>query len=202
MSQGNKPRVWFSMFFLLYVHAMPLTVIVVTGTSTGLGRAVAELVLEKGEIVVATARRSSSLDDLTEKYPKERLLVLPLDVTQPQQIIDAFNTAAGRFGRIDIVFNNAGMGELGELEGMEESKARSVLETNFWGAVSVTKEAVKHFRETNPPGTGGRLLQMSSYLGLVGQPACAFYCASKFGTYIDGVCLTELRKCPPSLDST
>ncbi|KAM5541156.1 hypothetical protein V8D89_005085 [Ganoderma adspersum] len=152
----------------------------VTGASTGLGRAVVEVALEKGDIVVATARRPTSLDDLALQYPKERLLVLPLDVTQPENVVDAFAQAIRTFGRIDVVFNNAGFGHLGELEGMEESRARSILETNFWGAVSVTKEAVKCFRETNPPGAGGRLIQMSSYSGIVGLPGMSFYGASKF----------------------
>ncbi|KAI1781665.1 NAD-P-binding protein [Ganoderma leucocontextum] len=157
------PRVWF-----------------ITGTSTGLGRAVAEIALEKGDIVVATARRPSSLDALAQRYPKERLLVLQLDVTQQDQVVTAFAEATHAFGRIDVVFNNAGFGDGGELEAMEETKARAILETNFWGAVSVTKEAMKCFREANPPGVGGRLLQMSSYAGLVGLPALSFYSASKF----------------------
>ncbi|KAI1789984.1 NAD-P-binding protein [Ganoderma leucocontextum] len=160
---GFTPRVWF-----------------ITGTSSGLGRAVAEIALEKGEIVIATARRPSTLDDLAQRHPKERLLVLQLDVTQQEQVVNAFTEAKRAFGRIDVVFNNAGFGDVGELEGTEEPKARALLETNFWGAISVTKEGVKCFRETNPAGVGGRLLQMSSYLGLVGQPGCSFYSASKF----------------------
>ncbi|KAI1789972.1 NAD-P-binding protein [Ganoderma leucocontextum] len=163
MSDITTPRVWF-----------------ITGTSTGLGRAIAEVALEKGEIVIATARRPSTLGDLAQRHPKERLLILPLDVTQREQVVDAFAEATRAFGRIDIVFNNAGFGDLGEFEGIEEPKARAVLETNFWGAISVTKEAVKCFRETNPAGVGGRLLQMSSYQGLVGLPGCSFYSASKF----------------------
>ncbi|EJF57886.1 NAD(P)-binding protein [Dichomitus squalens LYAD-421 SS1] len=114
------------------------------------------------------------------QYPAERILLLPLDVTQPHQVADAFAKAEERFGRIDIVVNNAGIADTGKLEGMEDSKARGLLETNFWGAVSVTKEALKCFRETNPRGIGGRLLKISSYLGLVGLPALPFYCAAKF----------------------
>ena len=154
----------------------------VTGTSTGLGRGVAEIALEKGEIVVATARQPSTLDDLAQRYPEDRLLILPLDVTQQDQVAEAFSEAHRAFGRIDVVFNNAGFGYGGELEAMEETKARAILETNFWGAINVTKESVKCFREANPPGVGGRLLQMSSYAGLVGLPALSFYSASKFGT--------------------
>ncbi|PIL22726.1 hypothetical protein GSI_15419 [Ganoderma sinense ZZ0214-1] len=152
----------------------------ITGTSAGLGRAVAEIALEKGDIVVATARRPSSLDDLAHRYPKDRILILSLDVTQPDQVANAFAEATRVFGRIDVVLNNAGFGHGAELEAMEEDKARAILETNFWGAVNVTKESLRCFRETNPPGVGGRLLQMSSYAGLVGLPALSFYSASKF----------------------
>ncbi|KAM5538956.1 hypothetical protein V8D89_007377 [Ganoderma adspersum] len=158
------PRVWF-----------------ITGTSTGIGRAVAEVALEKGEIVMATARRPNSLDDLAQRYPKDRLLILQLDITEQHQVVAAFAEAARTFGRIDVVLNNAAFGHVGEFEATEETEARAVFETNFWGAVHVTKEAVKHFRETNPPGVGGRLLQVSSYGGLVGPLAGSFYGASKFG---------------------
>ena len=131
--------------------------------------------------MVATARQPNRLDDLAQQHPKDRLLVLPLDVTQPEQVAAAFAEAKRAFGRIDIVFNNAGFGHMGELEATEEATARALFETNFWGAISVTREAVKCFRETNPPGEGGRLLQMSSYGGLVGIPGASFYGASKFG---------------------
>lgn len=158
-----------------------LILLSVTGTSTGIGRAVAEVALEKGESVVATARQPNTLDDLAQRYPKQRLLILPLDVTQQDQIVDAFLQAKRRFGRVDVVFNNAAFGHIGELEATEEAKARALFDTNFWGAMKITKEAVKFFRETNPPGVGGRLLQVSSWGGLVGLPGSSFYGASKFG---------------------
>lgn len=152
----------------------------VTGASTGLGRSTVEVALGKGEIVVATARRPATLDELVHQHLKDRLLILPLDTTKPDQVVDAFAEAIRTFGRIDVVFNNAGFGDIWELEGIEESRARAILETNFWGSMTVTKEAVKCFRETNPPGAGGRLLQMSSFAGLVGLPV-AYYASSKFG---------------------
>ena len=182
MSDLNR-RVWFGTLPVdLHFTMRRLIPLTVTGASTGLGRAVVEVALEKGNIVVATARRPDSLDDLALRYPKEYLLILPLDVTQPENVVEAFAQATRSFGRIDVVFNNAGIGHLGELEGMEESRARSILETNFWGAVSVTKEAMKCFRETNPSGAGGRLIQMSSYSGIIGLPGMSFYGASKFGS--------------------
>ena len=155
--------------------------LVVTGTSTGLGRAITELVLEKGEVVVATARRPETLDDLAKKYPAERLLALRLDVTQPQQMADAFDKTKERFGRIDVVVNNAGRGALGEVEAAVDEDVRALFETNFWGMANVSREAVRFFREVNPAGVGGRLLQMGSGGGLQGTGAMPYYSASKFG---------------------
>ncbi|KAI0369414.1 NAD-P-binding protein [Pilatotrama ljubarskyi] len=152
----------------------------ITGTSTGLGRTLAELILEKGEAVVATARKPAALDDLVAKYPADRLLVLKLEVTILEDIVDAFARAKETFDRIDVVVNNAGYGDIGEVEGMDDVMARAIFDVNFWGATNVTRQALKFFRESNPPGHGGRLLQMSSLRGLVGAPLHAFYAASKF----------------------
>lgn len=155
----------------------------VTGTSTGLGRALAELILEKGEIVIATARNPSTLDPIAQEYPSDRLLVLPLDVTDSPQIAAAFAKAKETFGRIDVVVNNAGRGDAaGELELVDEAESRAIMETNYWGTYRVSKEAVRFLRDVNPKGHGGRLLQISSYLGLVGLAGGSPYVASKFGT--------------------
>ncbi len=106
-----------------------------------------------------------------------------MDITQPEQIKAAFSRTKAAFGRIDILVNNAGMTSLGEVELMDEAKGREILETNFWGTLNVTKEAVRFFRDENPSGLGGRLLQMSSFLGLTGAgcSAAGYYVASKFG---------------------
>ncbi|KAI0328381.1 NAD(P)-binding protein [Cubamyces sp. BRFM 1775] len=152
----------------------------ITGTSTGFGRALTEVVLAKGEAVVATARTPSVLADLAEQYPSDRLLPLKLDVTQPAEVADAFEKAREKFGRIDVVLNNAGCAHGGELESVDEKAGRAVMDTNFWGAISVTRQALRFFREVNPEGHGGRLLQISSVLGIVGQPGGSFYNASKF----------------------
>ncbi|KAI0754411.1 NAD-P-binding protein [Daedaleopsis nitida] len=163
----SSPRVWF-----------------ITGSSTGFGRRLAELVLQNGEIVVATARKSSALHDLVAQYSSVtesgRLLVLQLDVSQPQEIVAAFAQAKAAFGRIDVVVNNAAYAVMGEVESVREGDARVMFETNFWGAYNVTREAVSFFREVNAPGVGGRLLQMSSITGLTGGAGLAFYSASKF----------------------
>ena len=131
--------------------------------------------------MVATARRPSILDELVSQYPSDRLLVLKLDVSQPQEIVDAFAQTKATFGRLDVVVNNAAWAAMGEVEAAQDEVVRSMFETNFWGAANVTREAVKFFREVNPPAVGGRLLQISSITGLIGGPGLAYYAASKHG---------------------
>lgn len=146
----------------------------VTGASSGLGRAVVEHTLARGERVVATLRKPQALDDLISKYPATQLLVLPLDVISPSAITSAFDAAIAKFGRIDIVYNNAGFGDLAEVEGTPIAAARSVFEVNFWGATTVSLEAVRVFRDVNVP-RGGRLLQVSSLVGLHATAGMGFY---------------------------
>ncbi|KAI0671250.1 NAD-P-binding protein [Trametes maxima] len=159
----SRPRVWF-----------------ITGASSGFGRLLAELILSKGEIAVATARRPSALDDLKAKHPSDHLLVVKLDVDQPQEIITAFAEVKKAFGRIDVVVNNAAWATFGEVEGAQDKDVRAMFETNFWGAANVSREAVRFFRDANAPGAGGLLLQISSVTGIVGVPAGGYYAATKF----------------------
>lgn len=123
------------------------------------------------------------LDDLVQQYSADRILVAKTDVTQSKDVVKVFALAQDAFGHVDVVFNNAGYGDLGEVESFQDADAQALLATNFWGAVSVTREAVKFFRELNPPGAGGRLLQMSSMYGIAGTPCLAFYSASKHGKH-------------------
>lgn len=178
----SSPRVWFSKYFVftVYLHTKGFYSIV-TGASSGLGRSMAELILKKGEIAVTTARKPETLDDLKSAYSPSQLLILKLDVTKLQDIKDAFSTAKATFGRIDVVFNNAGYSLAGEIEGTPEADARALFDTNFWGAVNVGKEAVGFFRDENKPA-GGLLLNVSSVLGIHSVPSAGFYSASKHGT--------------------
>ena len=136
-----------------------------------------EHLLKIGNKVVATLRKPEVLSDLTARYPPTQLLVVKVDVTSNADITTAFAKAEEVFGRIDVVFNNAGVCIAGEVESVDEADARDMFDVNFWGAASVTKEAVRFFREVNKP-MGGRLLQVSSRLGFVGQAVCGFYSAS------------------------
>ncbi|KAJ6579889.1 NAD(P)-binding protein [Mycena sp. CBHHK59/15] len=158
----TSPRVW-----------------LITGASSGFGRAITELVLqvEEGDIAVATLRNPSDLDDLPPN--PDRLLVVKCDVTKPADILSAFACAVERFGRVDIVFNNAGCSIVGEIEATPEEAARALFDVNFWGAAAVSKEAIRMFRDVNPPEVGGRLLSISSGLGFGGRPILGIYSASK-----------------------
>lgn len=127
-------------------------------------------------------RRPKVLADLQAQYPAERLLVLKLDVTKPQEISAAFQKAKDAFGRIDVVYNNAAYGVIAEVEGTTEDVARAMFETNFWGAANVSREAVKFFREVNKP-IGGRLLTVSSIVGIKAMAVIGYYGASKYGEW-------------------
>lgn len=136
-----------------------------------------ELVLKNGGIAIATLRKPEALADLAAKHSPEKLLVLKLDVTDPAQIKAAFNAAKERFGRIDVVFNNAGIAVLAEVEGASDAGARKTFEVNFWGAANVSREAVKFFREVNKP-VGGLLLQNSSVVGFDAMALSGYYSAT------------------------
>ncbi|OJT10612.1 hypothetical protein TRAPUB_12860 [Trametes pubescens] len=150
----------------------------ITGSSSGFGRETVIQALESGDKVVATLRKPAALNDLAKRYPADRLRVLKLDVTKPADIDAAFVQAKAAFGRIDIVFNNAGYVAVGENEAFPDDVARPLFEVNFWGAVHVSQRAVRFFREENKP-QGGLLLQNSAMVGLAGVPAIGFYSATK-----------------------
>ncbi|KAG9315283.1 NAD(P)-binding protein [Chiua virens] len=150
----------------------------VTGCSSGFGLCITKHALQKGDKVVATLRKPEILSDLAERYPKT-LLVLRVDVTKPMEVTAAFAASGEKFGRIDVVVNNAGYSILAEVEGTTDSDARALFDVNFWGASYVSREAVRFFREENKP-VGGRLLQMSSLVGIQSQLGMTYYSASKF----------------------
>ena len=140
----------------------------------------ARCALARGDRVVATLRKPEVLNDFASKYTPEQLLVLRLDVSKPDEIKDAFAKAKATFGRIDVVFNNAGYAFACEAEAVPDEPARALFDVIFWGAAHVSQEAVRFFRDENSP-RGGRLIQNSATVGLAATPAMGFYCAAKHG---------------------
>lgn len=140
-----------------------------------------EFVLSKGERVIATARKPADLADFKSRYPPTQLLVVQLDVVKEDEIANAFFEGKEAFGRVDVVFNNAGVSLGAEVEGTPNDLARAMFETNFWGAANVSREAVRFFRDENPKGAGGRLLTVGSYAGMSPFGGLGYYSATKAG---------------------
>ncbi|HEY1653059.1 MAG TPA: SDR family NAD(P)-dependent oxidoreductase [Acidimicrobiales bacterium] len=152
----------------------------ITGSSRGLGRALALAALEAGDLVVATARQTAQLDDLLAAYG-ERIHAIGLDVTDPQSTRSAIEDARRHFGRLDVIVNNAGYANVAPIETVDDDDFRAQFETNFWGVYHVSKAAIPVLREQG----GGLFIQISSVGGRVGgSPGIASYQAAKFA--IDG----------------
>ncbi|HXC75812.1 MAG TPA: SDR family oxidoreductase [Candidatus Acidoferrum sp.] len=148
----------------------------ITGASRGLGREWTIAALERGDFVAATARDTGTLDDLVDKYG-ERVLPVELDVTDREADFAAVKQAHDRFGRLDVVVNNAGYGHYGMIEELSEAEARSQLETNLFGALWVTQAALPFLRAQG----SGHLIQVSSIGGISAFPRVGIYHASKWG---------------------
>ena len=152
----------------------------ITGSSRGLGRALARAALEAGDRVAATARQPAQLDDLIAEYG-ERVQTIGLDVTDAQAARSAIADARRRFGRLDVIVNNAGYANVSPIETTDDEDFRAQFETNFWGVYHVSKAAIPVLREQG----GGLFMQISSVGGRVGgSPGIASYQAAKFA--IDG----------------
>ncbi|KAF4615015.1 hypothetical protein D9613_003490 [Agrocybe pediades] len=132
----------------------------VTGSSSGFGRAIVEAALKQGDRVIATLRKPSVLDDLVAKTSSEQLLVVKCDVSVASDIKNAFEQGVAKFGGMDIVFNNAGYAIFAEVESTPEDAARKMFDVNFWGASNVSREAVRVFRDVNAKGKGGWLFNV------------------------------------------
>jgi NAD(P)-dependent dehydrogenase (short-subunit alcohol dehydrogenase family) len=148
----------------------------ITGASRGFGREWAIAALERGDSVAATARNTSTLDELVDKY-RNQFLPLRLDVTDREADFAAVRQAHERFGRLDVVVNNAGYGHFGMVEEITEEEARAQLETNLFGALWVTQAALPIMREQR----SGHIIQVSSIGGLNAFPNVGLYNASKWG---------------------
>jgi NAD(P)-dependent dehydrogenase (short-subunit alcohol dehydrogenase family) len=147
----------------------------ITGCSTGFGRELAEQVLARGERVVLTARKPEQVQDIADKYP-ETALAVALDVTSEQAIRKAVADAEVRFGRVDVLVNNAGYGYFSAIEEGEDEEIRRQFETNVFGLISLTRHVLPGMRQRR----SGHIINVSSIGGLVAFPATGYYHATKW----------------------
>ncbi len=147
----------------------------ITGTSRGFGREWTKAALERGDRVAATARDTSTLDDLEAEHG-DALLALVLDVTDREAAFGAVRGAHEHFGRLDVVVNNAGYGHFGMVEEISEQEAHAQIETNLFGALWITQAVLPFLRQQ---GTG-HIVQVSSIGGISAFPGVGMYHASKW----------------------
>jgi NAD(P)-dependent dehydrogenase (short-subunit alcohol dehydrogenase family) len=145
------------------------------GTPGGFGMAFAEAALDIGERVVLTARRPEELHTWAQAYG-DRVLVLPLDVTDEAQVQKAVRAAEEHFGGIDVLVNNAGRGWFGSIEGMADADVRGMFELNFFAMLSVIRAALPGMRARG----NGWIVNMSSVAGLSAVTGFGYYSATKF----------------------
>lgn len=148
----------------------------ITGTSSGFGRYLTELLLGRGDHVAATLRKTEALDDLKAQYGAQ-LWVAPLDVTDTAAVRKVIHQAFNDLGRIDVIVNNAGYALFGAAEEVTDEQIQTQLETNLVGSVQVVRAALPHLRTQG----GGRILQVSSEGGQIAYPNFSLYHASKWG---------------------
>ena len=148
----------------------------VTGTSSGFGRAVARAALSRGDMVVGTARRAERLDDLIQEAPQGKAHALSLDLTDAEGIRRAVEEILERFGRIDVLVNNAGHGQVGAVEETTEEELRSIFEVHLFGPAALARAVLPDMRRHR----SGAIVQVSSFGGQVAYPGFSAYCATKF----------------------
>lgn len=158
MSERRSPRTW-----------------VITGCSTGFGRLLAEEVLKTGDNVVATARKVEQVTDLEQRHP-DHALAIPLDVTSQQQVDQAVVATLERFGRVDVLVNNAGYGVIGAIEEVSDTELEAVYATNVFGLLRVARAFLPQLRKQR----SGHILNLSSIGGLTASPGWGLYQSTKF----------------------
>ncbi len=146
----------------------------ITGCSTGFGRDLARLVLDRGWRAVVTSRNQSKVTDLTDGHG-DRALALSLDVTNARQVTDAAEEARRAFGRIDVLVNNAGYGYQSSVEEGDEAEIRAQFDANVFGLFAMTQAVLPYMRAQR----SGHIINVTSVAGLVGFPASSYYAASK-----------------------
>jgi len=158
MENRQKEKVWF-----------------ITGSSRGFGKIWTEAALKRGDKVAATARNINSIATLKEKYG-DQVLILEVDVTNASQVQNAISKANEYFGRLDIVFNNAGYSLVGTIEESSTDEVKAMYETNIIGPIHVIQAALPILRAQGH----GHILGTSSAVGIYSNPLIGYYCSSKF----------------------
>ena len=159
----SKKKVWF-----------------ITGCSTGFGRSLATEVLAKGYYVVVTARKTADIEDLVKSYP-DTAIAVQLDVTKQNEIEQAVTITIERFGQIDVLINNAGIGYFAAVEESEEAEVRKMFEINVFGLAKVIQAVLPYMRKRR----SGHILNIASIGGLRSFPGVGFYNATKYA--VDGL---------------
>jgi NAD(P)-dependent dehydrogenase (short-subunit alcohol dehydrogenase family) len=159
----------------------------VTGASSGFGRALVDVLRARGERVVAAVRREDALSDIED----DGLHKVLLDVTNAGQIEPALDAAKERYGQVDVLVNNAGIGFVGALEEMTMDELREAMETMFFGAAALTRAVIPRMRRQG----SGAIVQMSSMGGQVTAPGYSAYCAAKFA--LEGLSEAVAREVAP-----
>lgn len=154
---------------------MPRTWLI-TGSSRGLGLAITEAALNAGNSVIATARKPEQLKGLVQKYGSNRVFPLALDVTNNNQVIDAVKAGHEKFGRVDVVINNAGYANTAAVEDMDIDDFRTQVDANFFGVIYVTKAVLPILRQQG----SGHIIQISSLGGRLGVPGLSAYQSAKW----------------------
>ena len=147
----------------------------ITGSSTGFGRTLAQTVLKQGDRVIATARKPEQLEDLIAQYP-ETAIALRLDVTDKDEIKTTLEKAITRFGQIDVLVNNAGYGLIGALEEVSDAQIQRNFDTNLFGAIDVIRAVLPVMRSQK----SGHIINMSAIAGFSNELGFSIYGGAKF----------------------
>ena len=147
----------------------------ITGISSGLGKALAEEVMHNGDFVIGTFRKTEQVDNFNKTYQDKARGIL-LDVTHFDSISSSVNAIIEEFGRIDILVNNAGVGFIGAVEEASMQEIRDVMETNFFGTIAMLQAVLPHMRKVQK----GNILQISSHAGIFSLQGFGIYNASKY----------------------
>ncbi len=148
--------------------------VLITGASSGIGKVVAVFLAQKGFYVVGTTRNLTTLPE--DPWASKMFRFVMMDVTDKASVRSGVEEAAGLLGGIDVLINNAGISNVGPFEDIPEEEGRSVIETNFFGLASVTREVLPIMRNSG----GGLIVNVSSLGGIMGIPFQSYYAASKF----------------------